>query len=145
MQFQPKTSGFADRVRQNFDQQTAMHSMDMTLTCVEPGLVEIEMAYSEKFTQQHGFVHAGVITTGMDTACGYSAFTLMAETAEVLTVEFKSNFLRPARGEKFRFIGTVLKAGKSITVTEGKAYALEGGKPDTLVASMSATMMAVTS
>ena len=116
--------------------------MGMDLTLVAPGHVEIEMAHSLVLTQQHGFVHAGVVTTGMDTACGYAAFSLMSDEAEVLTVEFKTNLLRPAKGERFRFVGKVVKAGKTVTVCDGQAYAQTDGR-EKLVAHMSATMMAV--
>ena len=83
-------------------------------------------------------LHAGIVTTVLDSACGYAAFTLMPETAEVLTVEFKSNFLRPAAGKTFRFVGEVLKPGKTLMVCEGKAYA-----DNKMISSMSATMMVV--
>lgn len=142
MRFEPKSSAFEERVRESFSRQQAMSTMGMDLTLVAPGHVEIEMAHSVVLTQQHGFVHAGVVTTGMDTACGYAAFSLMSDEAEVLTVEFKTNLLRPAKGERFRFVGKVVKAGKTVTVCDGQAYAQTDGR-EKLVANMSATMMAV--
>ena len=140
--FEPRNPDFENRVRENFHRQTAMKTFGITIGKIESGLVELEMPFNPVFTQQHGFMHAGIITTGIDTACGYAAFTLMEEGAEVLTVEFKTNFVAPATGEKFRFCGEVLKQGKTITVTEGKVYAVSQGT-EKLVASMSATMMAV--
>ena len=96
------------------------------------------MSFDPALTQQHGFLHAGVITTVLDSACGYAALTLMPDQAEVLTVEFKSNFLNPARGKLFRFEGEVIKAGRTLMVCQGKAYG-----DDVLVSTMQATMMVI--
>ena len=93
-------------------------------------------------TQQHGFLHAGVVSTALDSACGYAAFSLMPEDAAVLTIEFKINLLAPAKGERFRMEGRVLKPGRTITVCEGRAYALQDQK-ETLIATMNCTLMTV--
>ena len=93
-------------------------------------------------TQQHGFLHAGIIATALDSACGYAAFSLMPEDAAVLSVEFKTNMLRPARAERFVARAQVVKAGRTITVVEGKAFALEADR-EVLIASMTGTMMSV--
>ena len=100
------------------------------------------MPYSESYTQQHGFVHAGIIATALDSACGYAAFSLMTADAAVLTVEFKINLLAPARGDRFLFSSRVVRPGRTITVCEGRAVAVDR-KGEKLVATMTGTMMAV--
>ncbi len=130
------------RMKADFDRQGAMASMGIVVADVAPGRVVLEMPFNADFSQHHGFMHAGVITSGMDSACGFAAFTLMDAEAEVLTVEFKCNFMAPARGERFRFEGNVIKSGRTLTFTEGRAVALDGDA-ETTVATMTATMMAV--
>lgn len=141
--FEVRNPDFEQRVRDNFALQTTMDSIGMEISEIEAGLVVLEMRFNPDFAQQHGFHHAGVATTGMDTACGYAAFTLMEKEAEVLTVEFKTNFLAPARGERFRFCGEVIKSGKTLIACEGRTYAYQGSNSPKLIATMSATMMAV--
>ena len=92
--------------------------------------------------EQHGFIHAGIITAGLDSACGIAAFTLMPASTGILTVEFKTNLLAPARGERFAFRATVVKPGRTLTVCEARAYATHGGV-ETLIATMSGTLMAL--
>ena len=130
------------RMRADFDRQGAMASMGIAVSDVAPGRVVLEMPFNADFSQHHGFIHAGVITSGMDSACGFAAFTLMEAESEVLTVEFKCNFLAPAAGERFRMIGEVVKSGRTLTFTEGKALAISGSE-EKLIATMNATMMAV--
>lgn len=136
----PKDPRFETRTRENFAQQAVMGSLGATLQSIAPGQVVIEMPFRADLTQQHGFLHAGIVTTVLDSACGYAAFSLMPPEAEVLTVEFKSNFLNPAKGEQFRFEGEVLKPGRSLMVTQGRAYAISGAG-EVLISAMSATMM----
>ena len=131
-----------ERMRADFDRQGAMSTMGITVSDVAPGRVVLEMPFNPAFSQHHGFIHAGVITSGMDSACGFAALTLMSADSEVLTVEFKSSFLAPARGQSFRFEGDVIKAGRTLTFTEGRAIAVDGSK-ETQIASITATMMAV--
>jgi uncharacterized protein (TIGR00369 family) len=100
------------------------------------------MDYSPDLTQQHGFIHAGIITAGLDSACGIAAFTLMPAATGILTVEFKTNLLAPARGERFAFRATVVKPGRTLTVCEARAYAAHDGG-ETLIATMSGTLMAL--
>ena len=100
------------------------------------------MDYSADLTQQHGFIHAGIITAGLDSACGIAAFTLMPAATGILTVEFKTNLLAPARGERFAFRATVVKPGRTLTVCEARAYATHDGG-ETLIATMSGTLMAL--
>ena len=100
------------------------------------------MAYSPDFSQQNGFVHAGIITAGLDNACGIAAFTLMPEGSDILTVEFKTNLLAPAKGERFEFRAAVVKPGRTLTVCEGRAYAMAHGVKS-LIATMTGTLMAL--
>ena len=131
-----------ERMRADFDRQGAMATMGITVADVTPGRVALEMPFNPAFSQHHGFIHAGVITSGMDSACGFAALTLMDAESEVLTVEFKCSFMAPARGQSFRFEGDVIKSGRTLTFTEGRAIAVDGTKEST-VATITATMMAV--
>ncbi|WP_108816287.1 PaaI family thioesterase [Loktanella sp. Alg231-35] len=130
------------RMRTDFDRQGAMATMGITVADVAPGRVVLEMPFNPDFSQHHGFMHAGLITSGMDSACGFAALTLMDAESEVLTVEFKCSFIAPARGQSFRFEGDVLKSGRTLTFTEGRAIAIDGTQ-ETTVATITATMMAV--
>jgi uncharacterized protein (TIGR00369 family) len=140
--FEPADAGYAARVRASFDRQPAMATIGAALAAVDPGRVVIELAWQQALTQQHGFLHAGMVATALDSACGYAGFSLMPEEAAVLTIEFKINLLAPAQGERFRMEGLVIKPGRTVTVTEGRAYAIAGGR-EKLVATMGATLMAV--
>jgi uncharacterized protein (TIGR00369 family) len=104
--------------------------------------VELAMPFLADFTRQHGFPHAGTVTTVDDSACGYAAFSLMPAEAAVLSIEFKVNLLSPGKGESFRFPGKVVKAGRTISVCEGQAFSVSGGA-EKLIATMTATMMTV--
>lgn len=141
--FDVQTPTYAARVHESFARQGAMQTIGARLGQVAPGAVDIELNWAAGLTQQHGFLHAGMVATALDSACGYAGFTLMAEDAAVLTIEFKINLLAPARGERFRMEGRVLKPGRTITVCEGRAYALDGTQ-EKLVATMGCTLMAVT-
>jgi uncharacterized protein (TIGR00369 family) len=140
----PSDPGYLARVRDSFSRQQVMHTLGATLDVIEPGHVVISMHQRGELTQQHGFLHAGIVSTGLDSACGYAAFSLMPADAAVLTVEFKVNLLAPARGPWFRFEGRVVKAGRTISVVDGRALQHEpGSDTQTLVATMTATVMAV--
>lgn len=140
--FEPRNPGFDARVRESFARQAAMRTLGATLAVVKPGQVEITLPWAESLTQQHGFLHAGMVATALDSACGYAGFTLMAADAAVLTIEFKINLLAPAQGQSFRMVGTVVKPGRTVTVCEGHAYAIDG-EQEKLVATMGCTLMAV--
>ena len=120
-----------------------MKTINATLAKIAPGRVSIKLTYSPKITQQHGFVHAGIISTVIDSACGYAALSLMPENAGVLSIEFKVNLLAPAKGDYFMTSGSVRKPGRTIMVTEGELIAYEG-KEEKLIATMVATMMCIT-
>jgi len=140
--FQPATDTFAQRVRASFARQGAMHTLGAQLARVEAGRVDIALDWAQALTQQHGFLHAGMLATALDSACGYAALTLMADDAAVLTIEFKINLLAPAKGQRFSLCGQVLKPGRTITVAEGRAWALDGER-EKLVATMACTLMCV--
>jgi uncharacterized protein (TIGR00369 family) len=138
--FQPADDAFAARVGDSFARQTAMSSLGASILSVAPGRVELAMPYRPEFCQQHGFLHAGTVTTVIDSACGYAAYSLMPADADVLSIEFKINLLAPAKGERFRFLGQVVKAGRTITNVRGEAFALDNGR-EKLIATMDGTMM----
>ena len=112
--FQPKNPDYRAIATATFEQQRAMKTLGISIARLEPGEVDLAMNYSAGFTQQHGFIHAGIITAGLDNACGIAAFTLMPAGAGILTVEFKTNLLAPARGERFAFRATVVKPGRPL-------------------------------
>ena len=138
--FIPQYSGYETTVRESFSRQTAMRTLGASLVRVEPGAVDISLPFRDDLTQQHGFVHAGVLTAIADTACGYAALTLMREGSDVLTVEFKLNLLRPGRGEVFVAQGRVLRPGRTVTVSRGDVHASDA-RGATLVATMLATLI----
>ena len=141
---QARTSdpNFETRIRSSFERQGIMKTIGARLLSVVPGEVRIELPWSEAVTQQHGFVHAGILSTIADNACGYAAYTLMPADSEVLGVENKINFLAPARGERFVSVGRVVKAGRTLAVCAGEVWAYDNGT-ETLVALMQTTMMAL--
>jgi uncharacterized protein (TIGR00369 family) len=141
--FEPQDPSFAERVRASFGKQAAMHTIGARLADIDSGRVVIELPWQQALTQQHGFLHAGMVATALDSACGYAASTLMAADAGVLTIEYKINLLAPAQGTLFRMEGLVVKPGRTITVTEGRAWALHEGR-EKLIATMGATLMAIT-
>jgi len=140
--FNARNPQFAQRVRDSFARQTAMQTLGATLVDVSPGRVVIEMAWGAHLTQQSGFLHGGIVSAPLDSACGYAALTLMAADAEVLSIEFKVNFLAPAQGERFRFVGQVIKPGRTISVSEGRGFVVTSSG-QTCVATMTCTLMAV--
>lgn len=129
-----------DRIQNSFAKQGLMQTMGAKLEAIEKGKVIISCPFNPKLTQQHGYFHAGVMTSIVDSACGYAALTIMAENREVLSVEFKINFLKPAKTDQLIAIGQVLKVGRTLTICEGWVY----DKTQTiLIAKMTATMIAV--
>lgn len=138
--FQVQDPDFEARVRRTFADQQALATLGITLAKVEPGTLELRMPYDARYSQQNGFLHGGVVSAGLDTACGLASYTLMPAAADILTVEFKINLLAPAKGQTFRFVGRVVKPGRTLVVSEGHAYASDEGR-EKLIATMSATMM----
>jgi uncharacterized protein (TIGR00369 family) len=145
MPFQPADAGFEARTRDSFARQPAMATIGATLAEVAPGRVVVALAHRPELCQQHGFVHAGMVATALDSACGYAGFTLMPADAGVLTIEFKVNLLSPAKGPAFRMEAEVTKAGRTISVVDGRAFQCEAdGSARKLIATMTATVMTVT-
>jgi uncharacterized protein (TIGR00369 family) len=141
-QFEPKNPDYLKVATATFERQQAMRTLGVTIARLEAGEVELSMPYSLDWTQQNGFVHAGIITAGLDTACGIAAFTLMPSGSDILTVEFKTNLLAPAKGERFSFRAHVVKPGRTLTVCEARAFAQTAGT-ETLIATMTGTLMAL--
>jgi uncharacterized protein (TIGR00369 family) len=127
-------------IRESFNRQTIMATIGATLESIGEGRAVIALPYAKHICQQHGFLHAGVVTTIVDSACGYAAFSMMPENSSVLTVEFKVNLMAPAKGDRFVAEGRVIKAGRTLMVTQGEVIAYEGDKAST-VAIITATMM----
>src|SRR5262245_18628240 len=141
MTFKAPNPSFATEVKESFAKQAVMTSIGAQLTKVEPGVVEITLPYRHDLTQQHGYLHAGIITTIADSSCGYAAYSLMPANSEVLSVEFKVNLLRPAKGDIFTALGEVLKPGKTLTVVRADVFAIDKHGERTLVATMQGTMI----
>ena len=142
IKFEPARD-FEARVRSSFARQKVMATIGAELTRVNLGEVEIEMPFRGDLTQQHGFLHAGIISTALDSACGYAAYSVMPADAAVLTIEFKVNLLSPGKGERFLFRGQVTKPGRTIIVADGQAYAYDGEGEARMIATMTGTMMVV--
>ncbi|MDP1920066.1 MAG: PaaI family thioesterase [Myxococcales bacterium] len=130
------------RVRASFERQQVMATFGCVLERVVPGEVTIRLPFREDLTQQHGFLHAGVVATVVDSACGYAALSLMPEGAAVLSIEFKVNLLAPAKGEAIVARGKVVKAGRTVSVVSGEVFALRDGQ-EHLCTTMVGTMMVV--
>jgi uncharacterized protein (TIGR00369 family) len=121
-----------------------MTTIGARLVRVAAGEVEIEMPFSAHITQQHGFIHGGILGTALDSACGFASLTLMPAESGILTIEYKLNLISPGRGERFRFIGRVRKAGRTITLADADAIAIEASGRERLIATMTATEMTIT-
>ena len=131
------------RVRSSFAQQTAMATIGAEIAHVAPGEVDLRMPYRADLAQQHGYLHAGIVTTIADSACGYAAYSLMPPDSEVLSVEFKVNLLRPAKGEMFLASAEVVKSGKTLTVVRADVFGFDQTEQRTLIATMLGTMICV--
>ena len=138
--FIPAFAGYETRVRDSFGRQGAMKLIGATITEIAPGYCAIAVSPRPELSQQHGFVHAGIVSAILDTAGGYAGFTLFPEDASVLTVEFKLNLLAPAKGDRIVAEGFVVKPGRTLAITRGEVHAEESGKR-TLVALMQQTLM----
>ena len=134
--------GFEKRVRDNFARQAFMTTLGAEMSRVQSGSVEIRFPFALALTQQNQFVHAGAITTILDSACGYAALSVAPQDHDVLSVEFKVNLLAPAVGDEFFARAQVKRAGKTLTVCAADAFATKNGV-EKLVATMLATIMAI--
>jgi uncharacterized protein (TIGR00369 family) len=157
MSLEPRDPDYERRVRASFGRQAVMATLGVIIDRISPGEVALTLPFRADLTQQHGLLHAGIVTSVLDSACGYAALSLMEPGAGVLSVEFKVNLLAPARADRFNAVGRVVRAGRTITVTFGELWALDGGHADRerevaaprqpgarqLVAVMTGTMMTV--
>jgi uncharacterized protein (TIGR00369 family) len=138
--FEPRDPHWADKVRTSFARQGAMGLIGAELADIQPGWCEIRLPYRPDLSQQHGYFHAGIISTAVDSAAGYAGFSLMVPNASVLSVEFKINLLAPGDGELLIATGEVIKSGKTLVITRGDAYIVKHGKT-THCATMQQTLM----
>jgi uncharacterized protein (TIGR00369 family) len=141
-QFPPRNPAFEALVRETVARQQVLTTLGAELTSVEAGATEIRFPFRQEMTQQHGFLHAGIVTTVVDTACGAAALSLMPEQSGVLTIEYKVNFLAPAAGDYFVARGRVIRPGRNVMVCTGEVIAFQG-EQETTIAIIQTTMMIV--
>lgn len=141
MNFQISNPQFAEEIKASFAKQSIMSLIGAELALVEPGIVELVVPYRSDLAQQHGYLHAGIVTTIADSAAGYAAYTLMPAGSEVLSVEFKVNLLRPARGKSFMAQAKVIKPGRTLTVARADVFGIAESGERELIATMLATMI----
>ena len=139
---EPRDPEFETRVRTSFAAQSAMKTLQIELVSAEPGEIIMQLEKSDTLLQQQGFVHGGVLTAGLDSACGFAALTLSAPNVEVLSIEFKTSFFRPASTDKVRFVGRVLKAGRRVSFCEAEAFSVSQ-EGQILLAKMSSSVAMV--
>jgi uncharacterized protein (TIGR00369 family) len=130
---------YVSKVRDSFNRQAAMRLIGASVTAVQPGFCEARLEYHADLTQQHGFVHGGVVGMIADSACGYAGYSMMPPGTSVLTVEYKINMLSPAIGEALIARGRVIKPGKTLVITQCEVFAVQSGEK--LVALMQQTLM----
>lgn len=126
--FIPRDPDYATRVRASFGRQQVMAWLGASLTHLNPGHCEITLPHKPELTQQHGYIHGGIIGTIGDTAAGYAAYTLMPHDASVLTVEYKMNIMAPGDGECLIARGEVIRAGRSLVIARADVFAVKAGK-----------------
>jgi uncharacterized protein (TIGR00369 family) len=131
---------YTAKVRGSFDRQAAMTLIGAAMTRVEPGFCEVQLPYRADLTQQHGFIHGGIVAMIADSACGYAGYSMMPPGGSVLTVEYKINMLSPGQGERLIARGRVLKPGKSLVITQCEVFAVQNGA-EKLVAVLQQTLM----
>ncbi len=140
MNFKPRDENFATRVKASFAKQQAMALIGAELARVEAGRIEIHLSFRPEVTQQHGYIHGGIVVMIADSASGYAAMTLVPADTSVLSVQHSTNFLAPAEGERLEAHGHVVKSGRTLTITEAEVYAIREGHRH-LCAKMTQTVM----
>ena len=140
MQWNARNPDFARTVRESFERQAQMATLNARITRLEPGAVDLTAPYDPRFSQQNGFWHAGAVASLADSANGYAAFSLAPAGTDVLAVEFKINLLAPAEGEAFRAEGRVLRPGRTLTVCRADVFGISGDD-SRLVATMLSTII----
>ncbi|TDI73330.1 MAG: PaaI family thioesterase [Bacteroidetes bacterium] len=137
MNYEPKNKDYRKRVQASFDRQKFMDLIGAELVEVTPGYCEIKVPFNESLTQQHGFFHAGVISTLADNTAGYAAFSLMEADSTILTVEFKLNLLAPGKGDVLIGKAEVIKNGRTLTICRSEIYAFRDGNATLCAAGLS--------
>lgn len=137
MEFKPKFSNFKKKVQESFDRQKFMELINAKLIDVQPGYCEIHVPYDLTLTQQHGFFHAGIISTIADNAAGYAGFSLMEENSSILTVEFKLNILSPGDGDRLIGKANVIKSGRTLTICRSEVFVVKDGEEKLCAAAQS--------
>lgn len=130
------------RIEASFRKQTVMTTLGAELVLAEQGRVSIRLEYRDDLTQQNGYLHAGIVSTIADSACGYAALSALPQGHEVLTVEYKINLLSPAKGTAFRADACVIRSGKTLSVCRAEVFAEQDGS-ESAIAAMTATIFAV--
>lgn len=141
--FEPRDPAWEARIRDSFARQPAMALIGARLGRLAPGDIEVELPIRHEVSQQHGFVHGGVVAMIADSAAGYAAFSLMPADGTLLSVEFKLNFLAPGRGETLVARGRVLRPGRTLTVVEVDVESVDGDGARSPCARMLQTLMAL--
>jgi len=141
MVYQVSNPRFVEEITRSFAKQSIMGLIGAKLALVEPGVVEVVVPYRSDLSQQHGYLHAGVVATLADSAAGYAAYSLMPAGSEVLSIEFKVNLLRPAQGRSFLAHAEVIKPGRTLTVVRADVFAIADSGERALVATMLGTMI----
>lgn len=141
--FEPRDPAWRDRVESSFARQAFMTTLGASIDRLEPGSVDLAVAFADGLVQQHGYFHAGVTTTLADTAAGYAALSLYPKGFGVLTTEFKMNLLNPGRGARLVARGRVIKPGRTLTVTASDVYGQTPGEEDIHIATGLFTMIAL--
>lgn len=137
MEFEPKFIDFKRKVKESFTRQKFMELLNAKLVDVKPGFCEIHIPHNSTLTQQHGFFHAGVISTIADNSAGYASFSLMEENSSILSVEFKLNLMSPADGEVLIGRSNVIKNGKTLTICRSEVYVIKDGEEKLCAAAQS--------
>lgn len=140
MPFTPPDANWEAKIRDSFGRQAFMNYLQARMVEAEPGRVALEVLFRPELTQQHGYYHGGVTSAIADSAGGYAGFSLFPPESSVLTVEFKINLLAPAKGERLRAVGHVIKPGRTLAICDLKVHAIDGGK-EVLCASGQQTLM----
>lgn len=142
MDRRPEVPDFEAIVRETFRRQKVMETFGASLTRISPGSSEIRLPFKESFAGWDGSLHAGVIASILDSACGYATISLSPPGVAVLAVEFKINFLAPARGGDFLARAAVSETRGELVTCTAEGYSAADGK-EKLVATMLSTIMTV--
>ncbi|MFN3986667.1 MAG: PaaI family thioesterase [Rhodocyclaceae bacterium] len=140
--FEARDPGYAARIRESFARQNAMMLIGARLEAVAPGFTEIHLPCTDALTQQHGYIHGGIVGMIADSAAGYAAGSLTDADTGVLTVEYKINLVAPAVGDMLVARGTVIRPGRTLLITRADVFAVRGATW-TLCATMQQTIMAI--